>query len=386
MNATICGIVDLLFKDTVDNAETRALREELLNNCLEHYNDLIGRGLTETEAIDAVVESLKGMKEVIDEYPKKQETAEKEEPKQEEKMPDPEPVFENTYADDRDRVFETGMIRKIRSDLRDGDLKVGRSGDGRIHVRCEYPEKIGCEAAGTLLRIFHNNNQQNTRNDPNLKMEDMSLKGILNFVGKAISKGFSNMGSDGTTVYLDLPDGMMDELVFNAMSGNITVNHCAGSQMILHSTSGDIEVYSDPEMKAEKMTAGSASGDITFHGDAVRVEMSSISGDVELEGNCVSARLKSTSGDVDMTGCAQDVVTHTISGDQTIILRNGDASAIDAGSTSGDIEIHVPKTGSGVHAIIQTVSGDKSCAIPDAGSAAGLQIHAKTVSGDVEIM
>ena len=71
MSASIRGIIDHMFKDTVDNAETRALHEELLNNCLEHYEDLIARGMSETEAIDAVVESLKGMKEVIDEYPKK---------------------------------------------------------------------------------------------------------------------------------------------------------------------------------------------------------------------------------------------------------------------------------------------------------------------------
>ena len=71
MNATIHGIIDHMFKDTVDNAETRALHEELLNNCMEHYDDLIGRGMSEIEAIDAVVDSLKGMKEVIDEYPKK---------------------------------------------------------------------------------------------------------------------------------------------------------------------------------------------------------------------------------------------------------------------------------------------------------------------------
>ena len=71
MNASISGMIDLLFKDTAMNNETRALYEELLNNCQEHYDDLIGRGLSETEALDAVVESLQGMKEVIDEYPKK---------------------------------------------------------------------------------------------------------------------------------------------------------------------------------------------------------------------------------------------------------------------------------------------------------------------------
>ena len=65
MNATIHGIIDTMFKDTVNTAETRALHEELLNNCLEHYDDLISRGLSETEAIDAVVESLKGMQEVV---------------------------------------------------------------------------------------------------------------------------------------------------------------------------------------------------------------------------------------------------------------------------------------------------------------------------------
>ena len=113
MNATICGLIDTLFKDTVDTIETRTMREELLNNCLEHYNDLIGRGLSETEAIDAVVESLKGMKEVIDEYPRKTEAAQTEEPVQNtEKI-----NWENDEktTDEYHRVFETGLIRKIRS-------------------------------------------------------------------------------------------------------------------------------------------------------------------------------------------------------------------------------------------------------------------------------
>ena len=65
MNASIQGIIDHMFRDTVDNMETRALHEELLNNCLDHYEDLVSRGMSETEAIDAVVESLKGMKEAL---------------------------------------------------------------------------------------------------------------------------------------------------------------------------------------------------------------------------------------------------------------------------------------------------------------------------------
>ena len=51
MNASIQAIIDHMFRDTADNAETRALHEELLNNCLEHYDDLIGRGMSETDVI-----------------------------------------------------------------------------------------------------------------------------------------------------------------------------------------------------------------------------------------------------------------------------------------------------------------------------------------------
>ena len=32
MNSSIQGIIDHMFRDTADNAETRALHEELLNN------------------------------------------------------------------------------------------------------------------------------------------------------------------------------------------------------------------------------------------------------------------------------------------------------------------------------------------------------------------
>ena len=71
MNQTVKRIVDILFQETVENDETKALHEELMNNCQEHYQDLISRGLSEDEAVAEVVESLKGMKDVIAQYPKK---------------------------------------------------------------------------------------------------------------------------------------------------------------------------------------------------------------------------------------------------------------------------------------------------------------------------
>ena len=55
MNETVKRIVDILFQDTVENDETRALHEELMNNCQEHYQDLVNRGLSEDEAVREVL-------------------------------------------------------------------------------------------------------------------------------------------------------------------------------------------------------------------------------------------------------------------------------------------------------------------------------------------
>ena len=49
MNETVKKIVDLLFAKTVDNEETRALHDEVMNNCQEHYADLVARGLSEDD-------------------------------------------------------------------------------------------------------------------------------------------------------------------------------------------------------------------------------------------------------------------------------------------------------------------------------------------------
>ena len=132
MNASIQGIIDHMFRDTVDNMETRALHEELLNNCLDHYEDLVSRGMSETEAIDAVVESLKGMKEVIDEYPKKPGTVMQPDVQQEnDKTPEiraNEPE-KNVPPEEKpsEYVFDSAEIRRLKTDLKNCDLKIGVS-------------------------------------------------------------------------------------------------------------------------------------------------------------------------------------------------------------------------------------------------------------------
>lgn len=392
MNASIQAIIDHMFRDTVDNPETRAFHEELLNNCLEHYDDLVGRGMTEIEAIDAVVDSLKGMKEVIDEYPKKPGSEEKKietQPKEaaapevraEQPAPEAPPVEKPS-----EYTYDIGEIRRLRTDLKGSDLKIGKSADGRIHVRCEDMDQLICEKEGNRLsiRLVDKTRQSVEEASKAMNSQEFSIKGLLNFIGKAIGSVASNI-SVSWDVYVDLPETALDEMDLNAKSGDIEIRAKMPERLIAHSMSGDIRVKAGTSDQADKATLSTMSGDVEFEGNAARLTMSSMSGDAEACGIFGEAEIKSTSGDVELKGEADQVRMNSVSGDVTVDLRSSGVCSIQAASTSGDVEIELPAGTDSVHTAMSTVSGSASCALADSGSGARLQIQARSVSGDVTV-
>ena len=387
MNATICGMIDMLFKDTVDTIETRTMREELLNNCLEHYNDLISRGLSETEAIDAVVESLNGMKEVIDEYPKKPGAEKKEEPVQESEE-EFKSFFDREQPEEEiptDRIYSPNDIRSIHTNLRGNDITVGRSSDGIIHVRCEEPKQLICTEEGSRLSISVDSEWKKLSREKDFKPDEMSMKGILSFVGKVLSKVATDISTAGAEVFIDLPERMDGEIDLNSMSGDIEVNGCSAPKMTLHSTSGDISYAAPENADINRISASSASGDIHISCNADEAEGSSISGGVTVNGCFRNVKIKSTSGSTRLNGSAREVNAHTVSGRAIVALQNTDTRRIDAASTSGNVNIELPAGTPSVHANMKSVSGSTRCSFADAGSGAQLVINASTVSGSVVI-
>ncbi|MCR4875588.1 MAG: DUF4097 domain-containing protein [Clostridiales bacterium] len=388
MNATIQGIIDTMFKDTVNTAETRALHEELLNNCLEHYNDLISRGLSETEAVDAVVESLKGMQEVIDKYPKKPGAGKKEEEVPVFAGPEAEPE-KVPEEDDRDRVFDGAAIRRINTELKACDLTVAPSADGKIHVRCDRPECVSCETNGSSLSIRVIKQpapQKEEAHKFTTENGEINLKGIVDLIGRTLNSVAANFTAGSFNVYLDLPDGWTEELNLASMSGDIDLDACGAEKMTVHSTSGDLKIRLPGGRKAADINAGTMSGDVSLKGNAGEIVMTSMSGEVTAEGEFVTAKIKSTSGDVKLTGCAREVRVASVSGDATVKLKNIDVRDIETSSTSGDVEICVPEEiPGGIHYEMASVSGDTRCRYADAGAGADLKIRARSVSGDVRI-
>jgi hypothetical protein len=385
MNASIRAIIDHMFINTVDTPETRALHEELLNNCLEHYEDLLSRGMSETEAIDAVVESLNGMKEVIDEYPKKPGSERQEEAMPEVHVQQPR-AEEPPQEKPTEYVFDPAGIRTLRTELKGCDLTVGVSADRMIHVRCEEMEQIVCDKSGDSLWIkaVDKTKQHIAEAGKKLNNEEFSVSGLLNFIGKAIGSVASSI-TVSWNVYIDLPAGCIPEWDLNAKSGDIEVKASLPEKLGIHTMSGDAEVEAADGVIARKVTISTMSGDVKMRGDAERLTMSSMSGDVTARGSYAEAELKATSGDVELNGQVFRVRLNSVSGKVSAELHNTDAERIEAKSTSGNVEIELAPGTDSVHVSMSTVSGNTSNRFADAGHSARLQIQANSVSGNVKI-
>lgn len=387
MNSTVKRIVEVLFQDTAENEETAALKEEVMNNCQEHFDDLIAGGMGEDEAIGVIVESLKGMKEVIDEYPRKDEPLVTAEEIRQRRGAAAEPLRDPDTAegeDDGNRVF-TGVGR-IRTEMKDMDLLVTESEDDLVHILTQDPERIVTEMqAGRLVvkardRMTHAADAWKNEAKP----EDTSLQGILKFVGRVIRNVTVDVAIGGQAE-IRVPRGTVLEMDLNTASGNIDYRAELPETLSLRSASGDLDVNPAGGKAADRISAATASGDVTLRGAAKEADISSLSGDCSAEGAFETLKVRSTSGDAEFTGSAVSLVIHSVSGDADVRLENADAERIEAKSTSGDVEIVLPAEIAGVHAEISSLSGERRNSIPDAGAGAQMQIRAATVSGDVNI-
>ena len=135
MNATVARIVEIMFQDTVLSEEVQALKDEVMNNCQERYQDMLARGLDEDSAVAAVIDSLKGMEEVIAQYPKKN-NASAVEPEQK-------------------LVFDPAVVGKVKCFMIADDVNIIPSDDGMIHIEYDKEAMPGTtvDLNGDVLRI-----------------------------------------------------------------------------------------------------------------------------------------------------------------------------------------------------------------------------------------
>ena len=367
MNQTVKRIVDLLFEDTVENEETMALHEELMNNCQEHYEDLISRGLSEDEATGEVVDSLKGMKDVISEYPKKSGAMQL--------GTDEEAGGNWTY---------TG-IDSLQAETTDQDIYVSPSGDGMIHISCDDREGLTCEQSSSRLVIKGAKKRDKIAAPFDIEDgEEVSISGILNMIGKAL-RNVAVSFSNGSPIRIEVPESSLSEMELNSRSGDISCSCAFARKMTARSTSGDVKLDPETEKTADILLVSTVSGEAEVNGSAMSAEITSMSGDVTVDGVFKSLQIKSTSGEAEFSGSVSELKASSVSGDVEITIESTALKQVDAHSTSGDVEISLPAGLPGVHAECSTVSGEVLSRVSDAGAGAPVQIRAKSISGDVRV-
>ena len=151
-NETVERIVNLLFQDVEMTDEVQALYDETMSNCQERYQDMTSRGLSDDDAIAAVVESLKGMEDVISQYPKKSEAPEAEEAPKSAEVP----VDDGGDGEQTDFTFHPADIGRIEMTMVCDDVHLEESPDDDLHVLFEDAEGAKasiCRIEDGVLRV-----------------------------------------------------------------------------------------------------------------------------------------------------------------------------------------------------------------------------------------
>lgn len=393
MNETITKIVNLLFEDVAETDETLAMREEILNNCQERYQDLVSGGVEPETATAAIVESLKGMEEIIAQYPKKSEA----------NMPADEQAFREAGFDAvaqeipaarnaEEYVFPAWDVQSISLALVNDDLNIGVSDDGKVHVLCDAGiQALSVRHADGRLHIERSDEEKEVAEEGGESFHmEVDADNIGEFLRKVFSifslrkifNGITRM-NDSVEVTLLLPPESALAISLTCTGGDVHAEEVSFGDFRVTSTNGDVTL-TDVRLGGFSMTT--TSGDVEMENVEITgdVQLQTTSGDVEFEGCCRNMRIVTVSGDVDVTAHMETAEVKTVSGDVDVTAEDNRIRSFTAKSTSGDLSLSLPEN-TMAQVNYRTVSGDVQQNHVSYSDAARVDVNMQTVSGDISV-
>ncbi len=225
----------------------------------------------------------------------------------------------------------------------EGEVKVGLSSDGQIHViersdrELKEGEKMEASVTGGKLKVSWDGQWFN----------------------KWIHLGWFQYGNKELEVQLPAETvAELSELKVSTTSGDVAVEKCPAASVILSSTSGDLCLLDCPT--AEEVSASTVSGDIMFRDVTTsgKVKTTTTSGTISAT-NTSAAQLEvqTTSGDCQYEGGAGEAVkANTVSGDLTLNLASCPGTG-EMSSVSGELWMEL-KEAQGFTVDYSAVSGE----------------------------
>ncbi|MBR4503169.1 MAG: DUF4097 family beta strand repeat protein [Clostridia bacterium] len=385
MNGNVTRVVDFLFRDIEESEEVLSIRDEIMNNCQERYDNMIASGYSDEEALGAVAESLKGMDEVLKDYPRKGQYTDEDFSK------------ENINAEKKEGevCIDWDILRALRINVRSADVEIlateGRQTLELVQGTATY---LDAQLEGDTLVIT-----QHLRGDQ-AQQEESKDTGILGMIARLIGSAIRAIpDGEECRVKIMLPADQLRRAQVQTISGDITFEVSA-DHIDLQTTSGELNVsvpdkkaFSDEKCFGEgagaaedapEMKARSISGGIDVRGCFSAAALSSTSGDIDFAGSSTELSLKTVSGDIDAETVSPSVNGSSVSGDITLAVKVS-SGEIRLDSVSGDIELEIPNAGSGIRAEAGSRSGDVNYYNVSLRDDAPMKVRVKTVSGDVTV-
>lgn len=385
MNEKVTQMISLLFRDLQPSEEVRALHDEVLNNCQERFADLTENGLSEEEALAAVMESLRGMEDVLKDYPRTDAAPAEEAPA----APAEEPAAEEGPSLSH---FAPEDILAIETSLTSSDVEVLASDhEFSLEIRGEVYSRL--DSDGTL-RIWQEKATDDLFRGISWEHSFDSFESFGDAMGK-LGQNLSRLVSRGLQiarersdcrVLIRMPRAIHPDIRIRTMSGSIRWEDAVpGGEFSLRSTSGNVLVQVPGSYLLPRAQLTTMSGDAEARLCADDLQIASVSGDVSWEGEAGTLAMSSTSGDAEAAGFFRKASLNTTSGDLTLEMTRGSSAEIRAKSVSGDIEVRLPREIREVSASLKTVSGEIRQRGVEIADGAPVFIEAGTVSGDLKI-
>ncbi len=229
-----------------------------------------------------------------------------------------------------DGAVDASQIQNIHIEWVSGDIQVRTAADDSQKIR------------------FHESG--NAGEDLRMVWEQKGNTLIIKYSKPKLNIGF--VSTPNKTLQVDIPaDWECGSFQLTTVSAEVSIQGLQADEIELEGVSAACTV----ECNAKEVSINTVSGEVEFFGEVQELECESVSGEC-------SIRLLGTT--------VQKINLESVSGDMTVTLPDGLGFTVELDSTSGDLHTALPTDNRNG----KLVYGDGSC-----------QIHAETVSGDVNI-
>lgn len=319
--------VDIVFDQYEMTDEIRALRDEILMDAEEQYQDCLKSGMSEKEAVRTVKQSL---------------------------------------GDLGGMLQEIGAEKIVRMDeVADSFYNAGktlRNALGRLFAdhpsqtsEAEYTDVESISITGVSLDVKI---AQGEGNGTSLIINDSDTVNVMMEDKKLTIEESHNRHFHGARVTLKVPS--LKDVQMDLVSGDIRIEDISIDNLNIKTTSGDVNL-DDTEVK--NCVLHTISGDVEVDGGKYEtMEIVSKSGDVDISTEEISlCKISTVSGDQDVRiGWFAKMELGAVSGDIDVQLEDDEDLLIEASTVSGDCDINgINAYADGSRVLsIGTVSGD----------------------------